>query len=330
MSSSLPLVSIGIPTYNSGRFLKETLESIAAQSWPNCEVIISDNASSDDTLIIAQPFVEKYGWRVLTSENNCGPFGNWNRLVASATGEYLAIYHADDLYDPEIVAESVRILEQSTEIGFVGTLATVIDDTGRAQYPVLLPKGVIPADSYRFSELFRAILDNGGDRIMLVTPSIMVRRKLYGELGSFDTTGCFASAGDYEMWLRIAARHPVSVIPRSLMYYRVHEGQGSERELRRNLELPDLLGVLETYVSRGNDHDLKQEFDRYRSKSCLKTALKQNCAGQFLRSSETAGLILSGPFLLMAAVLMLANRFRINLRCWPGKPWPSRVIVGDE
>jgi glycosyltransferase involved in cell wall biosynthesis len=330
MNRSRPLVSIGIPTYNSERFLRETLESIAAQTWPDCEVIISDNASTDETLAIVEPFVSRHGWRLLTSDSNRGPFGNWNRLIESATGDYLAIYHADDLYDPEIVAESVRLLESSPAVGLVGTLATVIDDTGRERYPVMLPEGVGPTGSMDFTGLFRAVLGNGGDRIILVTPSIMVRRQLYLDLGGFDAAGTYGSAGDYEMWLRIAARHPVSVIPRPLVRYRIHEGQGSERELRRNLELPDLLAVLEAYAPLINDLDLHEEYDRYRSRTFLKTALKQNCAARFDRSSMTLGMIRSGRYLPPGLLLGLANRLRFNLRCWPGRSWPSRIPMGDE
>lgn len=330
MKRSLPLVSIGIPTFNSARFLQATLESIAAQTWPSCEVIVSDNASTDETLAIARPFAERHGWRLLTGDCNRGPFANWNRLIESARGDYLAIYHADDLYDPGIVAESVGLLERSPEIGLVGTLATVIDGSGREQYPVTLPKGVVPAESYRFPELFRAILGNGGDRIVLVTPSVMVRRQLYLDLGGFDTSGSFGSAGDYEMWLRIAAVHRVAVIPRPLVRYRIHEGQGSERELRRNLELPDLLAVLDAYAARIDDPGLRDEYDRYRRRTCFKTALKQNCAAQFDRSRMTCGLIRSGSFFPAGLILGLCNRLRINLRYWPGRPWPSSIELGNE
>lgn len=330
MKPALPLVSIGIPTFNSGRFLRETLESIAAQTWPSCEVIVSDNASTDDTLAIARSYADRYGWRLLTSERNRGPFANWNRLIEAARGDYLAIYHGDDLYDPEIVAESVGLLERHPEIGLVGTLATAIDGLGRDRYPITLPVGVEPAESYRFPELFRAILGNGGDRIVLVTPSVMVRRQLYAELGGFDTSGRFGSAGDYEMWLRIASRHRVAVIPRPLVRYRIHEGQGSERELRRNPELPDLLAVLDACAAQVDAAGLRGEYDRFRWRTYLKTALKQNCAAQFDKSRATCGLIGSGRYLPAGLVLGLCNRLRINLRCWPGRPWPSRSTPGDQ
>jgi hypothetical protein len=132
------------------------------------------------------------------------------------------------------------------------------------------------------------------------------------------------------MWLRIAAQSPVAVIPRPLMRYRVHEGQGSETELRRNLELPDLLAVLEQYSEMIEDHDIRLAYDCYRSRTYLKTALKQNCAGDFSRSSMTADLIRSGRYLPIAKLVQVANRFGINLRCWPARSWPCRILSGSD
>ncbi|HEY6871433.1 MAG TPA: glycosyltransferase [Geobacteraceae bacterium] len=325
MSSRRPLVSVCIPTCNSARYLRETLESIAAQTYDNLEVIISDNASSDDTIAVANEYGAKYGFKVCANAVNTGAFNNWNRLVDLAQGEYVVIYHSDDIYEPTIVEESVAFLEREPQAGLVGTLATVIDEAGRERYPVRLPTGVTAAALYGFPGVFRAVLGNGGDRIFLVTPSVMVRRRLYAELGPFDTSGRFGSAGDYEMWLRIAARHPVSVIPRPLMRYRVHEEQGSERELRRNVALPDIMAVLDAYAGFIDDPALVAEYERFRSWACLKTALKQNCRGEYERSRGTAAQIHAGRYRSLGVALILACRLHLNLRCWPGRPWPCRI-----
>ena len=325
MKSHLPLVSICVPTYNSSRFLRETLDSLAAQTYGNLEVLISDNASNDESLAIAREYGAKYGFRIVANSSNYGAFNNWNRLVELAQGEYVAIYHSDDIYTPTIVEESVAMLEKEPAVGLVGSLATVIDESGRERYHLDLPVGVAPSARYGFPEVFRAILGNGGTRIFLVTPSVMVRRQLYRELGTFDTSGRFGSAGDYEMWLRIAAHCPVAMIPRPLMRYRIHEGQGSERELRCNVALPDILGVLDKYASAIADPALLAEFERYRGWAYLKTALKQNCRREYERSSETAALIRSGRYRRLGMALRFACRLRLNLRCWPGRPWPCRI-----
>lgn len=323
--SDSPLVSICIPTWNSARYLRRTLDSIIAQTYANLEVIISDNASGDETVAIANEYGAKYGFKVFVNAENNGAFNNWNRLIELAQGKYVAIYHSDDIYEPSIVEESVAFLEREPQAGLVSTLATVIDEAGKEHYPVKSPAGVMPSQLYGFAESFRAVLRNGGDRIFLVTPSVMVRRRLYLELGAFDTSGCFGSAGDYEMWLRIASSNQVAVIPRPLMRYRVHSTQGSEQELRHNVALPDILMVLDAYAGLLVDPELSEEYAIYRSWACLKTAVKQNCRGEYERSIGTAEQIRFGHHRLLRTALVIACRMHINLRCWPGRPWPCRI-----
>jgi glycosyltransferase involved in cell wall biosynthesis len=329
MDSCRPLVSICIPTCNSARYLRETLESIAVQTWPRLEVIIGDNASSDGTLAIADAYAVSHGWQVLRSDVNRGAFGNWNRLIETASGDYVALYHSDDVYLPTIVEDSVMLLERESAVGLVSTLATVIDGSGQERYAITLPLGVEPKRAYCFAEVFRAVLGCGGDRIFLVTPSVMVRRRLYAELGLFDMSGRFGSSGDYEMWLRIAARYPVAIIPRPLMRYRIHEGQGSETELRRNLAVPDIVAVLEQYAGLIDDPLLLGEYVRFLDKTYLKTALKQNCGGEYDRSSRTAGLIRPGRYWLPAVAIKLVNQLHCNLRYWPGRPWPCHLSLEE-
>jgi glycosyltransferase involved in cell wall biosynthesis len=330
MSDLLPLVSVCIPTCNSALYLRDTLESIAKQSWPRLEVIIGDNASSDATLAIAREYARRYGWRILENEVNLGAFGNWNRLIEEASGDYVALYHSDDVYLPSMVEESVTALQRDPAVGMVGTLAMVIDENNQERYLVKLPACLPEAPRYPFDEVFRGMISSGADRIFLLTPSVMVRRRLYRELGLFDLSGRFGSSGDYEMWLRLASRHFVSVIPRPLMRYRVHAGQGSETELRRNVALPDVLPVFEQYLARLEDPALRASFGIFLDRVYLKTALKQNCRGEYRRAAATAALIQPGRLRPLGAVLRLACRLHVNLRCWPGLPWPSPLPGRDE
>lgn len=325
MTRSLPLVSICVPTYNSSRYLRQTLDSLVSQSYGNLEVIISDNASQDDSVEIAQEYSRRYGFRVLVNETNSGPFQNWNKLIDEARGEYVALYHSDDVYGPDIVTKSVGLLESDPELGLVGSLAAIVDENGVQLSVTELPSVTVPEGRYRLADAFRAVLRSGGNRYFLVTPSVMVRRRLYQELGGFDTSGRFGSAGDYEMWLRIAAHCPVAVLPEYLMKYRVHSAQGSEQELRRNVALPDILEVLAAHAPAIQAEELLREYHLYRARAIFKTALKQNCRGEFARSRETAVQVDAGHYRIAALGLVVASLVRVNLGLWPGRPWPCRL-----
>jgi hypothetical protein len=113
------------------------------------------------------------------------------------------------------------------------------------------------------------------------------------------------------------------------MRYRIHEGQGSETELRRNLAVPDIVAVLEQYAGLIDDPLLLGEYVRFLDKTYLKTALKQNCGGEYDRSSRTAGLIRPGRYWLPAVAIKLVNQLHCNLRYWPGRPWPCHLSLEE-
>lgn len=308
-----PLVSICIPTYNSASYLRETLDSVVAQTYKNVEVIIADNASTDETVAIVREYAGKYGFRLVVNPSNLGPLNNWNLLVSLATGKYVAIYHSDDVYEEEIVAESVQILEQEPEVALVGTLAQVIDGAGndlfRYELPLIIQKG--SKRSYCFDEVLAAVLGSGDQKIFLITPSLMVRAAAYHEAGKFDEEA-YKSSGDYEMWLRIARRHRVAVIDRPLMRYRVHSKQGSEAERQKVLQVPDIIPVLGEYGYYANDRRVRKQCERFVARRQLAVAIKLNRSNRFVESSRIAAKIGAGIYRLAAWLLIVSNGLKIR------------------
>jgi len=282
-----PLVSICVPTYNSARYLLPCLDSIVAQTYDNIEVIFSDNASKDDTVAILQDYVNLHGHALSLNAANIGAGANFNKLVGLAKGEYIAIYHADDVYRDTIVEESVKVLQNNPSVGLVGTMGTVIDSDGKFQYDIQLHNEIKSLNKavYTFDEALVGAIRN-----MFVTPTIMVRAKAYQELGDFDYKK-YKSACDYEMWLRIARKYQVAVIDKKLINYRIHEGQGSEHEVRKNIEIPDILWVLKEYRQFVNDKKISKCCDNIVDNWIFKAAKKQNRLGYYSKSTETLQLL---------------------------------------
>lgn len=318
MSSRQPLVSICIPTRNSIRYIRETLDSVRAQTYPNCEIIVSDNASGDGTVALLAEYAETHGIRVLLNDADVGAGENFNRLVASANGDYVAIYHADDVYDPDIVAASVAVLEKNRAVGLVGTLAEVVDADGCRLYDYCLPPGCAPSAEgcFDFDAAMSAVLRTRGREIFFVTPSIMVRREVHRAVGQFDQ-GKWRSSVDYEMWLRIARHCPVTVINRPLMRYRIHAAQGSELEVRKNSELPDILAVITAYRQHLCRASVIRQCAGAIDRTRVKTALKQNAVGQFAKSSATAGQVETIRYRICACAIRCANALCLNLHIRP-------------
>lgn len=211
-----PLVSVCIPTYNVEKTVVSTLQSILNQTYQNLEIIIVDNVSTDDTLALLRQY-NGPKIKIYTNSKNIGGEKNWSRCIELASGEYIAIFHADDLYKPDMVEKQVQAFQDNPSVGAVFTMANHINDRdeviGEHKLPVELKgKGI-----YYFSEIFISIL---GNLNFLVCPSAMVRSEIYKELAHFNDER-FGTSADLDMWLRILERHPIAILDEKLMCWRV-------------------------------------------------------------------------------------------------------------
>lgn len=127
-----PLVSIITPCYNCGRFIAETIESVQAQTYPNWEMFILDDGSTDDSIAIAQRYAQQDG-RIHVSENpeNLGAAKTRNRAIEMSRGEYLAFLDADDLWLPTKLERQLRFM-QANDCDFSCTEFEHIDEQGRS------------------------------------------------------------------------------------------------------------------------------------------------------------------------------------------------------
>src|SRR4051794_24029792 len=125
-------VTIGIPTYNRAAFLREAIESALAQSYRDFRLVISDNASTDDTCDVASSFVDPR-IRYIRAEQNVGMIGNFNRLVELADTEFLMLLPDDDQLYPDYLSSVVELLERFPSVGVVHTAFDEIDTESRVQ-----------------------------------------------------------------------------------------------------------------------------------------------------------------------------------------------------
>jgi glycosyltransferase involved in cell wall biosynthesis len=313
-----PLVSLCVPTFNSAKYLVASLDSILVQDYDNLEIIVSDNASSDKTVEILQGYAARGVIKLNIQPRNVGAGANFNRLIEMAQGDLVAIYHSDDLYAPDIVSASVAEFAAKPDIGLVGTMARVINGAGEQIASYHLPKSLqrLQRTDFSFDEAMLGTCGLRGNQGFLVTPSVMVRRSMYDDLGMFDQSR-FKAACDYEMWLRIASRCRVGVIDRTLMSYRIHQNQGSQSEVRTNIELPDMLMVLDHYLEHVTDPRVKRAVRNFYNWTVFKTALKQNDARLFANSSTTLGSLHGSKYRPLTLAIYFANRLRFRLGVKP-------------
>jgi len=126
-----PLVTIGLPVFNASRYLPECLNALVGQTYRNIRIVISDNASTDDTLAICDEYAARDDRiAVVRTDKNRGAGWNHRRVLELATGPYFRWQGADDTIAPSFVATCVAALEVNPQAVLAYPLTTVIDDNG--------------------------------------------------------------------------------------------------------------------------------------------------------------------------------------------------------
>lgn len=231
------LVSVVIPTYNSADYLPETLASVFGQTYPDLEVIVVDDGSTDQTGEVIRSLGR--GIRYISQENWGGPSRPRNVALAAAQGEFVAFFDSDDLMLPEKISKSMAVLRANPDVTVVFTNFRVIDEGGE----------VIRSDFLEEYRSFKAHLseDATGCRGILSgkqaytellkanfvgTSSVVCRRQALAQVGPFDET--MLNADDVDMWRRLAyAGFTFAYIDEELHSYRRRKGGVSGRGILR-------------------------------------------------------------------------------------------------
>jgi glycosyltransferase involved in cell wall biosynthesis len=182
--AALPLVSIVTPSYNQGRFLKRTIDSVLMQSYPNIQYIVIDGGSSDGSVEILQSYRDRFYW---ISEPDRGQTNAINKGFARAKGEILAYLNSDDILAPRAIERVVQYLQKNPECDMVYGEADYIDEQDRII-------GSYKTADYSFNRLI--------EDCMVCQPAAFWRKRMMEKVGPFDEQLNFAM--DYEYWLRIA------------------------------------------------------------------------------------------------------------------------------
>ncbi len=222
-----PLVSILIPSYNSGRWLAATLESALAQTWPRCEIIIVDDGSTDDSLTIARRY-ESRGVRIAI-QTNAGASAARNHGLRLALGEFIQFLDADDLLSPEKITAQVGLLER------VGTDCVATCRWGRFAGD---PGAAAFVDDAVFRDFGPAdwLLAHTGAARMMHPAAWLVPRAVAGRAGPWDETLSLNDDGEYFARVALAARR-IAFSPAGASFYRsALPGSLSRRRDRRALE----------------------------------------------------------------------------------------------
>ena len=211
--SDTPLVSVITATYDMGRYVSGTLDSLLAQTHPAVECIVVDDGSTDDTPEVLARYADDPRVKVIRQEN-AGQTVAKNRGLREATGEFIGFCDADDLWRPEKIALQLPHFADP-KVGVVYGNFQFIDGEGR-------PIATDRPRTYSGRITGKLLVDN-----FVHFPTALVRREVIEAAGGFDES--LSMGIDFDLWLRISVDHDFLYLPDILVDYRIWEGQMSHR-----------------------------------------------------------------------------------------------------
>lgn len=221
-----PLVSVIVSTYNLGWCIEETIRSVLAQTYRNVEIIVVDDASTDDTSIRVKPFLDRITF--IQHDTNQGLANRAeggsarNTGIRRANGKYIAFLDGDDLWEPEKIAVQVEAAQRFPHAGLIAVDgvsfsheggrvlgSSLFHDYGDSSYSSMTEGTVVEADVYRY------MLQG----CMIDTPSqVMIPAGVISAVGPF----ALCRSDDYDFFVRVTAKFKVVLVKKLLVRYRCH------------------------------------------------------------------------------------------------------------
>lgn len=217
----MPKISVILTSFNHEKFIREAIDSVLNQTFTDFELIIWDDASTDNSWAIINTYSDPRIKVFRNDETKRGVHGINISISEIASGEYIAIHHSDDIWEVDKLKKQVEFLEDHAGIGAVFTHVLAIDERG------------IPLDdvNHFYYNIFNQpnrtryewlnhffFLGNA-----LCHPSILIRKTCYEECGSYRTG--MAQLTDFEMWIRLCLKYEIHVLPEKLIKFRVLDNE---------------------------------------------------------------------------------------------------------
>lgn len=209
-------VSIVMPSYNTGKYIAEAINSVIAQTHMDWELLIVDDCSTDDTDIVIQPFLCDKRIRYLKNEKNSGAAVSRNRALQEATGKWIAFLDSDDLWRPEKLEQQIRFMKENG-YHFSYTNYSEIDANGK-------PNGITVTGPKRI------------DRVGFLNycwPGCLTVMYDQDEVGLIQIAD-IKKNNDYAMWLKVCQKANCYLLNEDLAQYRRgRQGSVSTQSIRK-------------------------------------------------------------------------------------------------
>ncbi len=222
-----PLVSVIIPNFNHAAFLRERIRSVLGQTVADLEVILLDDASTDESILVMQEFAgDARVSQVVVNEVNSGsPFHQWRKGIALARGTWVWIAESDDSCAPDLLERLLK-MGSSSELGLRYAQSRIIDEAGVRKGSMLQYTASFTPNPFTKDLLVPGVLFiQRYLKVKNVVPNAsaaIFHRDLLKDPGIWDGTQDMRMCGDWLFWIRLASRTRVGFVAEELNHFREH------------------------------------------------------------------------------------------------------------
>ncbi len=243
-----PLVSICIPTYNGEAFLEEALDSVLEQTYENYEVIISDDASKDNTIQLVEQFKERCVKPVFVFEHEPSGIGaNWNHSVNKANGEYIKFLFQDDTLEPDCLEKMIQPFMDNESVGLVACQRKFIleEEDAESRDWIASYSNLQKEFPPRYGQVIGGkevlkrfdLLKDPKNKIGEPT-AVLFKKSMLEAVGNFNET--LKQALDYECWYRMLKKCDMIFLDEALISFRLHAQQATAQNKKSTIPDPEL------------------------------------------------------------------------------------------
>lgn len=251
-----PLISVILPTWNRAALVREAIESVLAQTFPDWELIVVDDGSADASLEYLRSLTDARV-QVIAREHCGNPATLRNAALDRARGTYVAFLDSDDRWDADKLATQLAALRSDPAARWSYTRVRWMDENGAAVPPPTTATWT-PCSGWILHDLLAW-------KAWVALPSVMAERALVDEAGRFDERYVFNQ--DFELWVRLARRSPVVLVETPLVSVRLHRGNTWRSASTHALEL--FLAVYDGVLASPVGGDARRIARRMRARAAI-------------------------------------------------------------
>jgi len=291
MKKEEPLVSICIPNYNYGQYLRHCLDSVIAQTYSNIEVIIQDNASTDDSYEIITEYQSKYlrgesGVYIDAARNKRNKGSDLNSIICSSRveGKYLMFLSSDDAIKPTFIEKCVKVMEENQNVSMVMVHRDEIDENGNL---------------YETPPFYNtSCIVNGEDQAAvfmmagIAVPSQILQRTESNRKMNQYRFYQLSVAGDWYNNFLLSCVGDIAYLKESLCEYRIHTGNETNESEKNLVGIFEHFIIINAFRSTANSIGYREAEVRYPKAveklgtMCLRYALKMLQNKEFLSAKK--------------------------------------------